>query len=308
MKLPTKTLKSIGDLRSPVTPDEIFDLNEAYQQHVVYAETEKRRAWGSSAGKFYVSSLGQCGRRMALSYLGTPRETQETAEGLDTLKLGNKIHDMLQDTILTLCSWLEAKFPGVKAVFKSEMRTIGMPRGDELYEAFRLTGRTDGLLEISNDSEGWVQRATIEFKSIKSERFKDLRGPVAEHRLQAHTYAFVWDTPIIYYFYFDKNTSQRKLFVETFDASLVDTEITDKVTTVLQYVAAGELPPREESFIGCTYCPFPTTCAPDILRHKAGVASKKLATTKSVLSSTSLVQKGAKKDATSKKSEPTSIE
>lgn len=242
---------------------EVFDLEAAY---VEWVETELR---DNRQGVFHPSAVGGCARRNVYEYIGTPRVYMDTAKDMEIFRIGHAIHHIVQTILADLDRVLTPR--GIDFTFRPEYSFD--PNSDYMYADFGVGGTCDGLLELVH--EDWSQRSILEVKSIKDDNFNSLRGPKPDHQMQANLYAFRFDTPIIYYWYYNKNTSDRKVYRRKADDQILDKALA-RFAEQKAHADAGTLPPREESFFICPRCEYGHVCQPATLqqiRDKAALAS-----------------------------------
>lgn len=236
--------------------EQVFDLEAAYVEWVDTEPQDDRR------GHFHPSAVGMCSRRGVYEYNRAPRVFEHSTNEMEVFRLGHAIHHIVQTIISDLDRVLTPR--GIDFVFRPEIPFD--PETDSLYLDFGIGGTCDGLLELSCPSEGWSQRSVIEIKSSKDELFKDLRTGKPDHKMQANLYAFRFDTPIIYYWYYNKNNSERKVYPTLADDVVLGKAI-ERFAMQKAHVDAGTLPDREESFYMCPRCEYGHLCKPDTLQR-----------------------------------------
>lgn len=235
-----------------LTRDDVFDVESAYVDMI------RNRPRDNRQGHFHPSAVGSCGRRNVYEYIRTPAIPTIEPEDLEVFDMGHAVHAMLQDKLVELGNHLAKK--GLRYSFQAEVPFN--PKTDVLYQDLHIGGTTDGILEIHGDD--WSQRGIVEIKSIKSENFKKLRGPKEDHVMQAHIYARRFDCPIIWVWYFNKDTSERKVYTVLFQKEILDKAIS-KYVRWLEHADEGTLPDREESFYICPRCEYREACKPPSL-------------------------------------------
>jgi CRISPR/Cas system-associated exonuclease Cas4 (RecB family) len=152
------------------------------------------------------------------------------------------------------------------------------PKTDKLFLELSIGGTADGLLRIWNTE--FEQRSLLEVKSQSDERHNDmLKKQVAwpNHLQQAHLYAFRFDVPIIHTFYLNKNNCKREIYPSIFNHAIFDAALL-YFAKCNDYVARGELPARQETWLECNSCEYRTMCKPKIVRKPrlATLPNKKL--------------------------------
>ncbi len=149
------------------------------------------------------------------------------------------------------------------------------PATDKLYVDFGIGGTCDGVMRVWVPGE-WEQRGVVEVKSIKDKNYDKLKGPKEDHVMQAHLYSYRFDCPIMWIWYYNKNTSHRRVFPVVFNEDVLH-EALSRYEVMLNHVDKGTLPDREESWWACPRCEYRDECKPAIVRKlKAKERSLKL--------------------------------
>lgn len=255
----TQRIRCIDDLRHPDIKNgmnkllQTFDLEQRYKKHLESQERDDR------SGVWHPSAIGMCRRRNVYERTGTPGIKTVSAKSADIFALGHSIHDRIQGVLKDMEKSLQES--GIQFRFRAEVPT---PPDDALLNDLNIAGTCDGLLEVWIPGK-WELRAVIEIKSIRDEGWKQLVGPLRSHRLQANLYAYRFDRPIIYYWYYNKNNSTPRVYTESFDPEAFEEAI--RIYAELEeYVERNELPEREESYMFCGECPYRKTCDPEVLK------------------------------------------
>ena len=241
--------------------EQVFDLDAAYNEWVQTEPQDNRQ------GVFHPSQADGCARHSVYEYIGTPRiyptaitKDVNPVQDRDTFRVGHAVHHFTQTIIGDLKRILTPK--GLE--FKFEAEVPYDPESDVLYLDFGIGGTTDGILEVWHPILGWRQRSIIEVKTSKTEKFDELKGPKDGHQMQANLYAFRFDAPIIYYWYFNKNNSQRKVYRRKAEDKWLE-EALNRFEAMGTHVANGTLPDRDESWYICPRCEYSHTCKPEVL-------------------------------------------
>lgn len=233
----------------------IFDLEETYVEWVDTEPQDDRR------GVFHPSAVGMCGRKNVYEYIGSPRQSAAKAEDKEIFRIGHAVHHLVQTILGDLSRVLEPK--GIEYRFRPEVPFD--PQTDTLFHDLGIGGTTDGILELWS-RQGWAQRGVVEIKTIKDEHFNTLRGPKEDHLMQANLYAFRFDTPILWFWYYNKNTSRRKVFRRAASDKYLEMAIA-RFADQRAHADAGTLPEREENFYMCPRCEYGHICKPDTLER-----------------------------------------
>lgn len=248
--------------------EQIFDLDAAYIEWVQTEPQDDRQ------GVFHPSASDGCARHGVYEFIGTPRvypveivkdptaphKDLNPVKDRDTFRVGHAVHAFTQHIIGDLERVLGPK--GIEFTFEAEKPYD--KKTDSLFLDFGIGGTCDGLLELWHPQEGWRQRGIIEIKTSKTEKFDELKGPKDGHQMQANLYAFRFDAPIIWYWYFNKNTSDRKVYSRAAEDKWLELAL-NKFESMGSHVAAGTLPDREESWWMCPRCEYGHVCQPDLL-------------------------------------------
>lgn len=248
--------------------EQVFDLNAAYVEWVQTEPQDNRQ------GVFHPSASDGCSRHGVYEFIGTPRVYQTAiiedpsgnaakdvnpVKDRDTFRVGHAVHEFTQYIIGDLARILTPK--GIE--FKFEAEVPYDKATDILFLDFGIGGTTDGILEIWHPQQGWHQRGVIEIKTSKTEKFDELKEPKPGHQMQANIYAFRFDVPIIWYWYFNKNTSDRKVFRRQAEDKWLEPAL-NKFEGMGTHVKNGTLPDREESWWMCPRCEYSHVCNPEI--------------------------------------------
>lgn len=232
-----------------LTKADIFDLEGAYVEALAKKPRDDRQ------GHFHPSTIGMCGRRNVYEFVRTPAIKTIEPDDLEIFDMGHAVHGLVQGKLADLRRILSPKKIGYE--FRAEVRYD--PKTDVLYRDLMIGGTTDGILEIWADT--WRQRGILEVKSINTANFAKLRGPKEDHVLQAHIYCYRFDCPMMWIWYFNKDTSRRKVFPVVYQPELFDKAL-ERFETWFLHAANGTLPPREESFYSCPRCEYRDVCKP----------------------------------------------
>jgi hypothetical protein len=226
------------------------------------------------AGVFHPSSVGYCMRANIYQALRYPPTDQRSKQFIEITTLGHAVHDILQGRLLALADLvkeLPRLLPGIQYSFQKEVRYD--PETDELYRVLGIGGTTDGILTVGNGR--WKQRGIVEIKSQNNAFHDEVSAmPYAfrKHLMQSHLYAYRFDAPIIWVWYYNKNNSKHELKPQFFDPEIFG-EAVDYFVHLHAFAAKRELPPREESYFECSSCVHRTACDPQVLR---GASSRNL--------------------------------
>lgn len=236
---------------------DIFDLERAY---VEWVETEPQTH--DRSGVFHPSAVGMCARRNVYEFIRTERRSASPVDDQEVFRLGHGVHHIVQTIIADLDRVLTPK--GIEFEFHPEIPYD--PKTDLLYFDFGIGGTADGLLTLHHKKLGWIQRGVLEIKSISNDGFEKLRSPKKDHLMQANLYAFRFDTPFLWFWYYNKNNSKRKVYRCAADDKILE-EAIGRFASQKEHVDNGTLPDREESWYMCPRCEYGWTCQPSMLKQ-----------------------------------------
>jgi len=222
---------------------------------------------------FSPSQLGHpCLRRLYYSYLRVESDTEIQAFLARIFSTGKAIGDLLYE-------WLKAT--GYVIDYRNKNGKIPISRftGKEDPEFpikekdLEVKGKIDAVCII--DGKLWL----VEFKSMKTEDFKELKNPLDEHITQGMSYVYVFEKNLvngdyshinelndfrivegIIYVYFNKNNSFLKKYLVRKNWLLYE-RIKGKIQTIKQAVREKRLP--EKNTNKCKFCPFEKKCKRD---------------------------------------------
>lgn len=251
-----KTAVTLADAVG-LTKDDIFDLEGAYVGMLKTTVRDQDRQ-----GYFHPSSVGSCGRKNVYEYIRAPAIQTIEPESLEIFDLGHAIHELVGNKLLKTGTYLKESNVG----YNLRLEVPFDPATDQLFVDFGVGGTTDGVLDIW--AATWRQRAVVETKSIGLKHFETLTGPKEDHLEQAHIYAYRFDAPIIYVWYYCKNDSRRKVYRVPYDHSILMRAL-KKFETWLEHVRNNTLPDRSEDWFACPRCEYRLVCQPSIIRNQS---------------------------------------
>lgn len=249
---PLENLEAFADF----SVKDAFDVESAYDAYMRGLPRDNRQ------GVFHPSAVGMCQRKNYYEYVRAPAVNETLPQSQERFDLGHKIHEILGERFKGMCNDLRAK--GFEADVQLE---VPFDRSsDSLYTDFGLGGTTDGIMRIAR--EGAVQRSILEFKSIKSTFFSDLKGkPKFNHLMQAHLYALRYDCGLIYFVYYSKDTSDKAFIPYVFDPAIADMAV-DYFRRLKDMADQGIVPDRDEQWFMCSECEYQQICQPVMLKRK----------------------------------------
>lgn len=259
-----KNANSISDIQCLEIGD-VFDLESEYDDTL-----NSIRKDGSRQGYFHPSGVGSCGRSQVYEYNKSQFIPELDKDSTEIFDLGHAIHELVGRKLHSVRDHAQLRNLG----YELDLEVSFDRATDRLFDDLHIGGTTDGKLRIwSND---WSQRSIIEIKSINKANFEKLQEAKIEHLMQAHLYAFRYDCPIIYVWYYCKDNSKKRVFTHLFDPAVFDKAIA-YFSNLMEHVANQTLPEREEDYYICPRCQYRDVCDPDVLRKlKSGSATKRL--------------------------------
>lgn len=247
------------------TPYDGYDLIDAVHHHLSqknYNHSVARRE-AKKEIRFYPSSVGQCMRKnvyQMLGYIGRP----EDGNDLLVLENGTYYHDRMEhifkDMGILISEELSLKDEDLAISGRSDaiiwdldmkeseeeddVIILHDPKGKEVYKGPR------DLVKI------------IEFKSIKQERYNELkRTPKKHHIQQLQLYFYLTGIRKGAIYYENKNTQEQKMYDVAYDQTIVD-QVLEEIRQTVDFAKRGELPERPylPTDIPCRYCRFRDIC------------------------------------------------
>jgi CRISPR/Cas system-associated exonuclease Cas4 (RecB family) len=253
------SLRSIEDIRGGVDLEKVFNLSELYALGIDNSTDEHMQR----AGVWHPSAVGMCKRSQVLQFTRVEPTDRVSKKLQEIFAHGHMHHDRVQSVLKTLGKHLPEN---LQYDFQSE---VGYDKAtDKLYLEADIGGTCDGILRIWDET--FEQRGVVEIKSQNDERHQELvamKTAWPNHLMQAHIYAFRFNTPIIWVFYINKNNAKREVKQHLFEDAIFDSAIM-YFDQCADFVRAGELPPREESWFSCSECVYRTLCKPTVLARK----------------------------------------
>lgn len=243
------TLEDAEGLR----PQDIFDLDDAYEvvMRSLRRDTDRQ-------GMFHPSAVMSCGRREVYGFTRAPMDDTMEPASQEIFDLGHGIHEIVGRRLEFVAAVMKAQRVGFEI-----RREVPFDRlTDALYVDFGIGGTTDAIVEIWADE--WRQRGIIEVKSINKDNFLKLQAPKINHLLQAHIYAYRFNCPVIYIWYYCKDNSRRKVYRSAFSQALFNQALA-WFESLLVHADRGTLPDRNEDFFMCPQCEYREICKPPIL-------------------------------------------
>lgn len=262
------SFNTLEDLKGPQdqNPDAIFNIGQLYRMAIDNSNDEHMQR----AGVLHPSSVGYCKRANFYQYMLVVPTDKRSKEFIEIVTLGHKVHDVVQGRLEVLKDIVESGHPKLYRHAKYHfVREVPYDKEtDALYLDLRIGGTCDGLLTVSASS--WSQRGVVEIKSQNNEWFIDRMAEATaqpEHLMQSHLYAFRFNAPIIWVWYYNKNTSKRELKPQFFDWKIFEQAV-DYFAALNEYIDKRTLPPREDDWFQCKECVYRTKCDPPALRKK----------------------------------------
>ena len=232
-------LLSVKDLKGIHRSDllEIIDGIPLVEEINIYLQGMNREDAQRSSGYYSPSSISYCARAMFYQRTGVQQNECVYPATRVIFEIGHAVHEMLQGWLMEILG---------DDCFRTEVLCID--------EELHLKRSADELLELPNE------RRMLEIKSISPKGYEGLTRPLPGHLLQAHCYAHMMDTPLIWFLYFNKSNGEMRTFDAIFDKKIWN-QVVDKLDRVERCVQKGNPPPKEIGR-GCNECKFAWHCDP----------------------------------------------
>lgn len=272
-----KSFIDMDDASAIKSRDDIFNIEALYIE-AIHTDPSRGQETLDRQGYFHPSAMAGCARRNVYEAMRAPLTPGvPDVDSMEIFQMGHMVHDRVQSVLSDVDVICEAK--GLEWKFEAEVPFDR--KKDRLFMDLRTGGTTDGCITI-RDPGNWEQRGVLEIKSMKDDFWQKLTGPKPEHEMQANLYAFRWNVPIIWYWYYNKNNSQRKVYPTPVNLKVLDQALA-RLEMFNEHYDAGTLPDREESFFMCPRCEYKTVCDPPSLhqfRNRRGNTKKTAALVK----------------------------
>jgi hypothetical protein len=262
-----KTAVNLADAANLGDPrDEVFDIYRAYAETLL-SDPAREEETRSRQGYFHPSAIGMCARRNVYEARREPFVSHLGVQDLEIFRIGHFVHERVQGVLAEVDRVTSQQ--GLLWSFTPEVPYD--KKKDRLFADLRTGGTCDGELTIEKPGK-WKQRGVLEAKSMKDEYWQKLKRPKDNHLLQGHLYAFRHDCPIIWFWYYNKNTSQHRVFPWVYDPEIFDRAV-QRLVLFNEHLDQGTLPPKEEGWYSCARCEYQEVCQPAVLKKRT-TASK----------------------------------
>jgi hypothetical protein len=186
------------------------------------------------------SSISYCSRKIALDLMGFEDKVDSkfSARVRRIFGTGHAVHDQLQGYAYQV--WGKDRF--------CAETSDGL---DEYY----VWGSNDGIIMYPD-----LCRCMIEIKTINLDGYQKLGlGPMGGHIWQATVYMKIFDVPFCAWWYYCKNDSSIRQYVQAFDPTVWDV-IAQKMQNVIDLTSEGKMPVRDVSKFSCRRCEYDPIC------------------------------------------------
>jgi len=185
---------------------------------------------------FYITDAGKCPRAIFFKFKNVPREKM-TAEILRMLDHG----DYVQMHIL------------------NSLFSLGVVRASEIKIPLQeiISGRADAIITLNNELY------VVDFKSMNSYKFKDLKEPLNDNVNQLQLYLHFFKIPKGILLYVDKNTLALKEFLVNYNSKLVNS-LLKSLENLKEKIDKNIIPIRLSDYpssMQCRYCAFREICS-----------------------------------------------
>ncbi len=279
-------LASIGDLNAP--PEEVaaciamakklsamYDDFLLLEQHDVVGQPDNRPPG------IHASELYPCLRKPVYSVMGTEKRKLIPKFWLQRFKVGHALHSVVQNDFHRMAKrsqrelamrLAEKHAEELNCVVEFQDEVPVSPAHQALAAHYQMYSSADGVFTfINKDTGDVVLRVGLEIKTESPAEYEKLKEPKAEHLRQAHLYMAALDLPLMWFFYMNKgnqnNTNSETPYLVVWQPKLW-AELEDRIKTIHDFAARGELPARTETVM-CEFCPWNYTCDPPNVLAKA---------------------------------------
>jgi len=185
-------------------------------------------------GWFHPSAFGnECDAFHAFRYLGAPAIQNIEPRLQRVFDYGNDREGYLQQ--------YTAK-AGISLIKTNKDRRIEIPH-----------------LHIRGELDNWVEnpitkkRYVIDYKTMRSDLWKNLTEVTQSHFLQLHPYQFAKETYLGYVLYENKDTQELKVMPSDFNGVIWQTKIVDRIEKILKKLDKNAV---DRTPVRCSSCPF----------------------------------------------------
>ncbi len=184
---------------------------------------------------FYITDAGKCGRATFFKFKNVPREKME-ARILRLFDHGDYIQMQILNTLFSM----------------------GLVRASEVNIPPQelVSGRADAIITLNNELY------VVDFKSMNSMIFKNLKEPKEENVNQIQLYLHYFKIPRGILLYVSKDTSELKEFVIKYDSALARV-LLKSLETLKTKIDKDVVPERLGDYPSnwqCQYCQFREIC------------------------------------------------
>lgn len=184
---------------------------------------------------FYITDAGKCGRAIFFKFKNVPREKME-ARILRLFDHGDYIQMQILNTLFSM----------------------GLVRASEVNIPPQelVSGRADAIITLNNELY------VVDFKSMNSMIFKNLKEPKEENVNQIQLYLHYFKIPKGILLYISKDTSELKEFVIKYDPALARV-LLKSLETLKTKIDKDVVPERLADYPDnwqCQYCQFREIC------------------------------------------------
>jgi len=193
-------------------------------------------------GRYYPSEVGQCIRKVWLSYKTPKRVDPELAK---IFEAGNLLHGFVVDVIRSV------KNPEIELVENESPLTAE-------FDGFTVSGRIDDIVLIKENNE----KAIVEVKSCKD--VEKIWEPSKQYVMQLQFYMHVTKIYRGLILYVEKNTLKSKAFFFDYDQNIAK-EIIERFKKIHAALKENKMPDPESKLDKkmkwmCFYCNYRNEC------------------------------------------------
>lgn len=199
-------------------------------------------------GWFHPSSLGsECDAYLAFVYLGAPQLVSIRAQTQRIFDNGSGRDLWLKNDAIHAGISLTEEFPEPRICpdchgVMNDTRHICIPR-------LHIRGELDEHVQNPVTRRKYV----VDFKTMRSDLYKELEMVKHDHHVQVHPYMFKKETYEGYVLYENKDSQEQKCMAANFDNQIWQAEICDRIERVLDSLDHGYV---MRNPVRCNQCPF----------------------------------------------------
>lgn len=226
---------------------------------------------GRVPSKTYKPSTMNCIRNMFYQMKGieVPPSTMPY-KNVGILETGTDRHVRVQDAVANMknngfdCEYIDVEdyilsnnIPDIKIVGKMGVET-------KLHHTkLNMSFMCDGIIRYCG------KYYILEIKTEGNKYFSKRMGVDEKHYNQASAYSISFGIDDVIFLYVDRDSLEMKAFLLEVTEEMKKTVI-DKITSCDSYLAEDKVPPKEENYVICMYCPYKDICTKEDIKVGVG--------------------------------------